>query len=317
MLNRRSLLGATAAFAVAGSSARAAELERVRVSIIPINDVTPLFVAIKQGFFEAEGLLVDTSPSSGGATGIPGLVAGSYDVAYGNVVSTLLAAQSGIELRVVAAGTKIAEARNDFSAIVARRESGIRTGKDLEGKVVAVNTRNNVIWLYARAWIKATGGNPDRVTYKEVPHPQMEDAVRQKQADAGYMVVPFVTLAAAKPEMEAVAHPYSAVQLGVDVGQYLATAAFVQSRPETVAKFARALRRGVAWYNANLTNPELLPVIAGFTKLDVGLLRSLTLPPYPLVVDPPQIEKTMGLMIEHKLLRGPLNVSPLIAPTAL
>lgn len=316
MLNRRSLLLAGAALAAAGS-ARAAELERVRVSIIPINDVTPLFVAIKQGFFEAEGLLVDTSPSSGGATGIPGLVAGSYDIAYGNVVSTLLAAQSGIPLRVVAAGTKITEAKNDFSAIVARRESGIRSGKDLEGKVVAVNTRNNVIWLYARAWIKATGGNPDRVTYKEVPHPQMEDAIRQKQVDAGYMVVPFVTLATAKPDMEAIAHPYSSVQLGVDVGQYLATAANLQSKPETVAKFTRALRRGVEWYNANLTNPELLPVIAGFTKLDVGLLKSLTLPPYPVAVDPPQIERTMQLMIEHRLLRGPVDVQPLIAPTAI
>jgi NitT/TauT family transport system substrate-binding protein len=316
MLNRRSLLQTGAALAVAGT-ARAAELERVRVSIIPINDVTPLFVAIKQGFFEQEGLMVDTSPSSGGATGIPGLVAGSYDIAYGNVVSTMLAAQQGIELRVVAPGTKIQEAKNDHSALVVRRDSGIRSGQDLEGKVVGVNTRNNVIWLYARAWIKATGGNPDRVTYKEVPHPQMEDAIRQKQADAGYMVVPYVTLATGKPEFEKIAHPYSAVQLGVDVGQYLATAAFLQAKPETVAKFARALRRGITWYNANLTNPDLLPVISGFTKIEVSLLQTLTLAPSPLAVEPAQMEKTMQLMIEHRLLRGPVDVKPLIGPTAV
>ncbi|NNM72575.1 ABC transporter substrate-binding protein [Enterovirga aerilata] len=316
MLNRRSLLQTGAALAVAGP-ARGAELERVRVSIIPINDVTPLFVAIERGFFRNEGLLVDTSPSAGGATGIPGLVAGSYDIAYGNVVSTLLAAQQGIELRVIAPGTKIQEARNDHSAIVVRRESGIRSGKDLEGKVVGVNTRNNVIWLYARAWIKATGGNPDRVTYKEIPHPQMEDAIRQKQVDAGYMVVPYVTLATAKPEFEKIAHPYSAVQLGVDVGQYLATASFVQSKPETVAKFVRALRRGIEWYNANLTNPDLLPIISGFTKIEVPLLKTLTLPPAPLVVEPAQMERTTQLMIEHRLLRKPVDVKALVAPMAL
>lgn len=316
MHTRRRLLQTGAAMAFIGQ-ARAAELERVRVSIIPINDVTPLFVAIKQGFFQEEGLAVDTSPSAGGATGIPGLVAGSYDIAYGNVVSTLLATQQGIELRVVAPGTKISNAKDDQSAIVVRREGGIRSGKDLEGKVVAVNTRNNVIWLYARAWIKASGGNPDRVTYKEVPHPQMEDAVRQNQVDAGYMVVPYVTLATAKPELQTIAHPYSEVQLGVDVGQYLATAAFVQAKPETVSKFARALRRGVDWYNANLTSPDLLPVISGFTRIDVGLLKTVRLSPAPRAADPAQIEKSMQLMIEHRLLRGPVDVNPLIAATAL
>ena len=35
--------------------------------------------------------------------------------------------------------------------------SAFKTGKDFEGKRVAVNTRNNIIWLYARAWIQATG----------------------------------------------------------------------------------------------------------------------------------------------------------------
>ena len=66
--------------------------EKLRVSIIPINDVTPLFSAIKQGYFAEEGLEIDTAPSAGGAVGIPGLVAGSYDIVYGNVVSMLLAA---------------------------------------------------------------------------------------------------------------------------------------------------------------------------------------------------------------------------------
>ena len=314
-LNRRHVLAAGASLACIGPAA-AAELERVRVSIIPINDVTPLFVASKRGFFQEEGLAVDTSPSSGGATGIPGLIAGSFDIVYGNVVSTLLAAQQGLELRVIAAGTKIADAKDDHSAIVVRRESGIRSGKDLEGKTVAVNTRNNVIWLYARAWIKKTGGDPDRVTYKEVPHPQIEDAIRLKQVDAGYMVVPYVTLATAKPDLEAIGHPYSEVQLGVDVGQYLTTASNLKAKPETITKFVRALKRGVEWYNANLKNPELLPIISGFTRIDVGLLTKLTLPPYPLASDPAQIEKTMHLMIENKLLRAPLDVKPLIAPTA-
>ncbi len=291
--------------------------EKLRVSIIPINDVTPLFAAIKQGYFAEEGLEVDTAPSAGGATGIPGLIAGSFDIVYGNVVSMLLAAQQGIDIRVVAPGTKIETVENDTSAMVVRADSGIATGKDLEGKTVGVNTRNNVIWLYARAWIKASGGDPDKVTYKEVPHPQMEDALRLKQVDAGYMVIPYVALAAAKPEFKEIAHPYSTVQLGVDVGEYLTTSKFLAERPETAKKFIRALRRGIEWYNNNRGKPELLSIVSGFTRIDVGLLSKIKMAPSPMKVDPDQIEKTMKLMIDNKLLRGPVDIKPLIAQQAL
>jgi NitT/TauT family transport system substrate-binding protein len=306
-----------AAYTAMAAPAARAENEKLRVSIIPINDVTPLFSAIKQGYFAEEGITIDTSPSTGGATGIPGLIAGSFDIVYGNVVSMLLAAQQGIDIRVVAPGTKIETAENDTSALVVRSDSGITTGKDLEGKTVGVNTRNNVIWLYARAWIKATGGDPDKVTYKEIPHPQMEDALRQKQVDAGYMVIPYVALATAKPEFKAIGHPYSTVQLGVDVGQYLTTSKFLTERPETAKKFIRALRRGIEWYNANRGKPELLSIVSGFTRINVDLLSKIKMSPSPMKVDPAQIEKTMKLMIENKLLRGPLDIKPLVASQAL
>lgn len=306
-----------AAYTAMAAPAARAENEKLRVSIIPINDVTPLFSAIKQGYFAEEGITIDTSPSTGGATGIPGLIAGSFDIVYGNVVSMLLAAQQGIDIRVVAPGTKIETAENDTSALVVRADSGITTGKDLEGKTVGVNTRNNVIWLYARAWIKATGGDPDKVTYKEIPHPQMEDALRQKQVDAGYMVIPYVALATAKPEFKAIGHPYSTVQLGVDVGQYLTTSKFLTERPETAKKFIRALRRGIEWYNANRGKPELLSIVSGFTRINVDLLSKIKMSPSPMKVDPAQIEKTMKLMIDNKLLRAPLDIKPLVASQAL
>lgn len=307
-------LGAVLAFA---SGSADAQTEKLRVSIIPINDVTPLFSAIKLGYFAEEGLEIDTAPSAGGAVGIPGLVAGSYDIAYGNVVSMLLAAQQGIDIRVIAPGTKLEKIEDDYSAMVARSDSGIASGKDLEGKNVGVNTRNNVIWLYARAWIKASGGDPDKVTYREVPHPQMEDALRQKQIDAGFMVIPFVALATAKPEFKAIAHPYSAVQLGVDVGQYLTTTKFLTDRPQTAAKFLRALRRGIEWYNANRGTPPLLEIVSGFTRIEVDLLKKVPMASSPLRVDPAQIEITMKLMMDHKLLRAPIDAKPLIFQQAL
>lgn len=238
-------------FVPPNSRASATELEKVRVSIIPINDVAPLFVAIKNGYFRELGLEIDTTPSSGGAAGIPGLIGGSFDVVYGNVVSALLAADRKLDIKVIAPGTKQVASETDTTPIIVRDNSGIKNGKDLEGKTIAVNTRNNVIWLYAMAWIKATGGNPDRVTFKEIPFPQIEDALRNGQVDAAMLVAPFSVIAVQKPGLSAIARPYTDLQLGVDVGQYITTGKLLAAKPETMKKFVAGLRKGAEWFNEN------------------------------------------------------------------
>ena len=304
-------------FIVANHRAAAADLEKVRVSIIPINDVAPLFVAMKNGYFRDLGLEIDTTPTQGGAAGIPGLIGGSFDVVYGNVVSVLLASQQGLDVKVIAAGTKAALRETDTTPIIVRSDSGIKSGKDLEGKSISVNTRNNVIWLYARAWIKATGGDPDKVTFKEVPFPQVEDALRQQRVDAAFLVAPFSVVALQKPGLTAIANPYSDIQPGVDVGQYITTGKLLSTRPEMIKKFVTGLRKGVEWFNANRTSEELLTVISGYTKTDASILKSVALPEAPLQSDLPQVKKTMELMIENKLLPGPVELSKIIDPMAL
>jgi hypothetical protein len=57
--------------------------------------------------------------------------------------------------------------------------------------------------------------------------------------------------------------------------------------------------------------------VSGFTRIDVGLLAKIKMSPSPMKVDPGQIEKTMKLMIDNKLLRGPIDVKSLIAQQAL
>lgn len=311
------VLAMLALFTLPSARTPAIALEKIRVSIIPIGDVAPLFAAVQNGYFRELGLEIDTTPSAGGAAGIPGLVGGSFDIAFGNVVSALLAAQQGLDIKVIAAGTNLADKALDTSPILVRSDSGIRNGKDLEGKSIAVNTRNNVIWLYARAWIKATGGDPERVTFKEVPFPQMEDALRQQRVDAAFVVAPFSIVASQKGGLTKIGNPYSHVQPGVDVGQYITTGKLLAAKPETIKKFIAGLRKGVEWYNANRTSDALLTLISGYTKADVALLKLTPLPTAPLRADLSQVRKTMDLMIENKLLPAPLDLEKIIDPLAL
>lgn len=289
----------------------------VRVSYIPILDVAPLFVGIEKGFFKAQGLDVTAMPSSGGAAGVPGLMGGAYDVIFGNVVSTYLAQGQGFNLKIIGAGTKLSSDAQITTGLVARKGEQLRSGKDLEGKTVAVNTRNGVIWLFARAWIAKTGGDPAKVRFREVGFPQMTDALRSKQVDAAFTVDPFFSAAIAGDEFEMIGQPYPEVQPGVEVGQWIMTEDFYNKNPELVRKYTTAFRQAVAWYNANRDTPELRNIIAGFTKLKPEVLEKMAFQELPEYIDPAAQQATADLMLESGMLKARLDVKPIISPEAV
>ncbi len=296
--------------------ARAADMKTLHVGMIPTIDSAPFYVALDRGYFKAEGLQIDTTPTTGGAVGIPAVVSGALDIAAGNSVSTILAAARGLDIIAVAPASKIRAHDPDLAAIVAPAAAGIHTGADLQGKTLAVNTRANVLWLYGRAWVRKTGGDPAKVTIKEVPFPQMLDALKGHQVDAAFMVSPFLDAALADPAFRRIGEPYQQVQPGVDVGQYEATSAFVRAHPEEIAAFLRALRKGAAWFNANRKTPELAQIIAGYSHLPAALVQKMDLPEAPMTIDPAEIIKTAALMQQEGLLTAPIDPAKVVYPPA-
>jgi NitT/TauT family transport system substrate-binding protein len=314
-LRRRTATAAIAATAL-GLTMRpaSAQLTRIRVSTIPIVDVAPLYVAIQKGFFAAEGIEVDTTPTQGGAAGIPALAAGQVQIAFSNVISMILGSKQGLGFALIAAGSSTGDAPPDLGAIVAKKGTAFRTGKDLEGKRLAVNTRNNIIWLYARAWVKATGGNPDAVTYLEVPFPQMIDAVRGDRVDAAFIVEPFLSASLAG-DLQLVGWPFNTVQKRIPVAQYAASKRYIEQNPQLIARWVRAYNQGVDWTNANRGKEELAKIIAGYTRMAPEQIVKVTLPPYEKTVDPAALTPVVELMRANGMLEGPFDIQAMLYRT--
>jgi NitT/TauT family transport system substrate-binding protein len=298
------------------SALPAAEPVRLRVSTIPILDTAPLQVGIAKGFFAAEGLELDTTPTAGGAVGLPALAAGQVQLAFSNLISTVLGARAGMGFKIVAPGSETGASPPDLGGLVARPDRLPSNGKALEGKRIAVNTRHNIIWLYARAWVQATGGDPDRVSYLEVPFPQMADAVAGGRVDAAFIVDPFLSAALRSGTVAVVGWPFATVQPHVPVAQYVATEAYLREHPQTIERFVRAYRRAVDWTNANLGSEELAQIVAGYTRLAPELVRTLALTPYRKTVDAAGIEGVVALMRRHRMIDGPFDPRALLHRTA-
>lgn len=313
----RRALAVAGLVAVTSGSPVCAENIVLHVSTIPILDTAPLQAAITNGFFAAEGIEVDTNSTSGGAIGIPALVAGQVDIAFSNNISIAVAADKGLDIKIISAGSDTGDTPPDLAGLVAAPGSGIKSGHDLEGKRLAVNTRQNVIWLYANAWVAATGGDPDKVTYAEVPFPQMIDAVHNHQVAAAFAIEPFLSAAVDAHEVEIVAWPYNTVQKNIPISGYAATDAYIKEHPDTVARFVRGYLKGVDWVNSHFDAPEFFALVSSYTKLPAEKVRALHLPPFKKSIDAARLDTTLALMRKFKMIGDATTAHSLLMPTAL
>ncbi|MWD29384.1 PhnD/SsuA/transferrin family substrate-binding protein [Aquicoccus sp. SCR17] len=306
-----------AAAALTALPAAAQDLTTLRVSIIPIIDIAPLQIAMTKGFFEEEGIEIDTTPTAGGAVGLPALASGAVDVTFSNSVSIALGAAQGLGFKVIAAGSFTGKEAPDIAAIVAKPDAGIKTGADLDGKKLAVNTRNNVIWLYANAWVDATGGDSSSVTYLEVPFPQMLDAIDGGQVDAAFLVDPFLNAGVSGGAVEVAGYPYNTIQSEIPIGMYAVTEDFLADNPDVVDSFVTAYNKGVDWANDNAGSDEWNEIVSGYTRLPAERLAGLDIPPFHKVVDPEALQPTMDLMLKYGLLREEMEASSILADSVL
>lgn len=283
--------------------------DKLRIGLLPIVDVSPIYVGIKKGFFAAEGIELELVPSSSGAVGIPALIGGALDISYGNTVSSILAASQGLDIKVIAVTLEGAPV---LTGLIARTTDQITRGADLVGKTVAVNARNNIVWLYAREWISATGGDPSKVNFREIGFPQMGDALIQKQVDAVVDVEPFRSKMLANADLSEVSKPYDFVQPDVQVGNYVASGAVTRDKKDVLDRFLKALAVTNAWFNENLRSDFVISTISEYTKASKDLV--LAAPPRKTLpgISTEEMAKTMKLMEKHGLLKSRIDIAKLI-----
>ncbi|MBI4319930.1 MAG: ABC transporter substrate-binding protein [Chloroflexi bacterium] len=302
------------AAATPAAAAKKPEVAQLRAGVMPIENNSIVYAADKLGYFKDEGLTVETSVIGGGAEIIPGVIAGRLNFGYSNVVSVLQARAQGFDVVIVSGVVAAPSSPPDADRMMVKADSTLKTANDLVGKRLGTNNLNNIVWLLERAWLKKGGADPDKVTFREIPFPQMADAIVNGQIDVGWTIEPFGSVAVEAGKLKVFAHPLYEYQPGMDVAVFVASEKWVKENPNTAAGYANALGRAIDLMTKNVADRKKYGI--EFTKTEPALMDKIVLAPLRTKVDQTTLQKTADLMVEHGLLKEKLDVSKMIWASA-
>ena len=76
----------------------------LKVGVIPIADVAPLYLGIKKGFFKQEKLTIKPQQAPGGAAIVAATVSGENQIGFSNTTSLLIANSKNLPVKLIAQG---------------------------------------------------------------------------------------------------------------------------------------------------------------------------------------------------------------------
>jgi NitT/TauT family transport system substrate-binding protein len=286
-------------------------LTEVTLGLIPITDVAPIYLGIEQGFFADHGLELDIQLAQGGAAIVPAVVSGEYDFGYSNVVSLLVAHQNEIPIQVISNGSTSTNVDGaDTTEVAALADSGIDDVLDLAGKTVAINALSNFGEITIRNSMEQAGGDPDSMTFVEVPYPNMPAQLAAGEVDAAWTTEPFRTQIVQEGGV-VVASPMVDMAENFDSAFYFASAETVSSDPELVSDFRAALSESFAYATGN--EDAVREIIQDYAGLSPELAAEVGLSQWLPEINRDGLETLAGAAEKYGVLSGEPDYDGFIA----
>ena len=263
-----------------GVTARWAEKVQFRHAWIWQPNISPYWAAIKKGYFKEEGLDVNFVEGKGSAHAIQLTAANQADVGVADLGAAAFAISRNVPVKAILCGLQTGP-----QGVVSRKDAGIKSPKDLEGKRLGFAPGDSA-WILFPAFTSANGVEAARVTTVGAEPASLPKALLAKNVDA------ILTYFTSVPEfsdrggipltyLRYADHKVNLLGLGL-----VAHTETISERPEMLRRFVRASQKGFAFA---LKNPgetiDILMQVAPLTvkkkdiamqnlKLSLGLLHT-------------------------------------------
>jgi NitT/TauT family transport system substrate-binding protein len=296
-----------------GATDGAQETQTLKVGVIPIADVAPLYLGMDKGFFEEEGLKIEPQLAEGGAAIVPSVVSGDYQIGFSNTTSLIIAASKNLPIQIISQGVLAGETPKEaWDGVIVPKGSDVKELGDLEGKTVAVNTLNNVSQVVVNTALKEAGADYKKVKYVEVPFPDMNAALESGRVDAAFQVEPGYSggLAAGSKN---IVNAYEEMAPNYTVATYFASKQYIGENRDVVDRFNRAISKSLDY--ASQHDDEVRAIVGTYTEIPQEVLDKMNLPVWKSDLNRPTIEQTSAAAMEYGFIEEEPSLDELILQT--
>lgn len=281
--------------------------DKVKVGVIPIVDVSPIYLGKAKGFFTKQNIDLSLEQAQGGAAIVPAVVSGQYQFGFSNVVSLMLGQSKNVPIKAVANGNNAtADAAKDFSGLLVK-DPAITRPKDLEGKTVASNTLKNIVDTSVKDLVRKDGGDPSKVKFVEIAFPDMAAALDANRVQAIFVVEPFLTSAKAKGWKQI--GSFAAVSPSMQISAYFTSQQLLGEKPDLVKRFTAAMKESLTYADAH--PDEVRQVVTTYTTIKAEAAAAMTLPKFAADMDKASLDTMSNLLVQEGLLAAPADTAKL------
>jgi NitT/TauT family transport system substrate-binding protein len=281
----------------------------IKVGVLPVADLAPLFHGISKGYFSEEGLDVTTEVGQGGAALVPAVVSGQYQFAFGNYVSLMLAAQNNVGVQIVSNVVNGAErADRGTNALLVDPGKGIAAVKDLAGRSFAVTTLRNAGELTIRSTLRNAGVDDSGITFVELPFPDMNAAVQAGRVDVAWQAEPFITLGA-DAGLKNIVDPMYATMPSLPLAGMFAAHDWLAENGDVAGRFVKALRRSLA---DGGDTAAMRAAIGANTKTPPAVIDRLALANWSADLDRDKLARVGDLAVTYEILASTPDLGGLV-----
>lgn len=272
----------------------------IRVASCVCDDIKTVLYGIRSGIFQKYGLNVEVVTVANGAAALASLVGGSTQVALTSDLPVFQGHAHGVGFTAVAPAQWYLSEAATAGTILVKKDSPIRSGRDLDGKTIAVQSLRDLNWAGTMAWIDATGGDSRTVKAVELPLPAVVPAIDDGRIDAGSVQTPFLEEGIAAGKVRILAKGYDAIGKRFEAALYVSMADYVNANRDAMSRWAHGMHDAVVYTNSHTA--EMNDLVASFTKMDPAIVAKTFRTTDPEYLDPKTLQPVIDAAYRYKLI---------------
>ena len=280
----------------------AEEEKTLRLALLPIPDVLPVYVAQERGYFAEQGILVEALPVASAVERDQLLQAGRVDGMINEISGAANFNREQNRVKIVSIA-RSPIGNSPLFRLLAAPGSHLKTVADLADVSIGIS-KNTIIEYISTRLLEAGGVGPEAIQYKSVPVlPERLQLLLSGQLQAVTLPDP---LGASAIQVGAIEIVNDTALRSVSASVVTFTNDVLVKKAETVKKFMVAWDRACADLN---TDPAAFQsLMLKKNRMPKNIANDYQAPPLPRKVVPTkaQWDDVMAWMLEKKLLTTPL-----------